>query len=122
MSTRKTMMIVTTGATSLAIAGVVGLTSVSAANMPTKTGNGAQKREQRYEQVLGEAVTEGKLTSAQEQAIIAEHNQLMSELKSATTKSARRAERKTVRSEAMAWAKQNNLSGRWLLAPRRLRG
>jgi CRISPR/Cas system-associated endoribonuclease Cas2 len=121
MTTRKTMMIVTTGATSLAIAGVVGLTAVSAAS-GAHTAPNAQEREQKYDQRLQEAVTDGKLTSAQEASILSEHKQLESEMKAATTKAARKTARQTVRSQAEAWAKANGVSGRWLLTPRHLRG
>jgi len=118
------MIMVTTGASALAIAGVVGLTTVSAASMPTSTTRGAnlQQREQRYEQRLGTAVTDGKLTAAQEAAIIGEEKTLQAQLKAASTPAQRKAARQEVRAEASAWAKANNVSGRWLLAPRKLRG
>ena len=93
MAKRK-MIMVTTGASALALAGVVGLTSVSAATMTDSTGNGARQlhNEQRYEQRLGKAVTDGKLTAAQEQTIIAESKKLHSELKAATTPDQRKAQ------------------------------
>jgi hypothetical protein len=121
MAKRGKMVMITTGASAIALAGVVGLTSVSAATMTSSVRHGAG-RQQTYEQRLDTAVTEGKLTSAQEQAILAEEQKLRGELKAAGTPAQRKAARKAVRAEASAWAKSNNVSGRWLLAPRHLRG
>jgi len=118
---KRKLMMVTTGASALALAGMVGFTSVSAATMSSSVRHGAG-RQQTYEQRLETAVTEGKLTAAQEQAILAEEKKLQSELKAASTPSARKAARQSVRAEASAWAKANNVSGRWLLTPRHLRG
>ncbi len=121
---KRKLIMVTTGASALALAGVVGLTSVSAASMTNSTTRGArhQHRQQNYEKHLDAAVGEGKLTAAQEQAILAEEKKLHGEIKAAKTAAQRKAARETVRSEAQAWAKANNISGRWLLEPRRLRG
>jgi hypothetical protein len=86
----------------------------------------AQYREQSYEQRLQAAINSGKLTSAQESAILTEHNTLAAEIKAAMgqTGTARRAALEQVRSDAQAWANANNVSVRWLLAPARphLRG
>lgn len=79
-----------------------------------------------YEQHLQSAVTAGKLTPAQEQAILAEHNTLAGEITAAQglTGSARRAALQKVRTDAQAWAQANGVSAHWLLAPNRphLRG
>jgi Spy/CpxP family protein refolding chaperone len=122
MSKRSRLIMATAaGASTLALAGVVGLSSVSAAAVSSNATR-ASHREQRYEQRLGEAVTNGKLTSAQEQALITEHDKLQAELKAATTASERKTARQSVRKEAIDWAKANNLPGRWLLAPRHIKG
>ena len=71
--------------------------------------------ETRYEQRLTQAVTDGKITSAQQSAILAEHNKLKSELTGGTSM-------QQIRTEAQDWAKQNNVQPHWLLGGRPLRG
>jgi len=60
-----------------------------------------------YEDRLNQAVTDGKLTADQKSAVLAEHNQLKSELDTAMQKTG--ADRRTaldqVRTEAKAWAR-----------------
>jgi len=82
------------------------------------------KREQNYENRLSQAVTDGKLTSAQKDAILTEHKQLQSELEAAKDKTPtdRRAAMKQVRDEAKSWAGQHNIDEKWLIGPGRLRG
>ena len=84
----------------------------------------ASNSEARYTSMLQQAVTNGKLTSSQEQAILTEHATLESQLQSAMTQtgSGRRSAMQNVRSEAAAWAKSNDISVRWLLGQRPLRG
>lgn len=77
--------------------------------------------ETRYEAMLSQAVTDGKITSDQKSAILAEHNKLMGELQAASGTN-HRAVMQQVRTEAEAWAKQNNLPAKWLLGGRPLRG
>ena len=101
-------------------AGIIGVGSASAASNPPKhqsaihTPANPQAAETRYEARLAKAVTDGKLTSAQEQAILAEHKTLMAELLAATSTNRHQVDQQ-VRQEAAAWAKQNNLSVSWLL-------
>ena len=80
--------------------------------------------ETNYEQMLSQAVTDGKLTSAQKDAVLAEHNKLKSELDAAQDKTGtdRRTALQQIRTEAETWAKQNNLSAHWLLGARPMRG
>ena len=108
----------------LSIAGLATLgggafATVSAASSNRPTG---QQREASYEARLSRAVTDGKLTAAQETAILAEHSKLEAELTAATTKSARQSTRKQVIDEAEAWAKTNNIKARWLIDRPHLRG
>jgi hypothetical protein len=81
------------------------------------------QRESSYEARLSQAVTAGKITSAQQQAILTEHAKLQTELQAAMQKTGtdRRAALQAIRTEAQTWAKQNGVSAGWLLAPRRLR-
>ena len=80
--------------------------------------------ESRYEAKLSQAVSAGKLTSSQQQAILAEHNKLKSELQDAMSKTGadRRTAMQQIRTEATAWSQQNNLPAHWLLGPRPMRG
>jgi chromosome condensin MukBEF ATPase and DNA-binding subunit MukB len=81
-------------------------------------------KEANYQTNLNKAVTDGKLTSAQESAIMTEHNTLAAQLKSAMaqTGSARIAAIKQVKQDAKTWATSNNVPARWLLGGRHLRG
>jgi flagellum-specific peptidoglycan hydrolase FlgJ len=73
-----------------------------------------QDRETKYENMLTKAVTDGKLTDAQKQAVLTEHNKLVSELKS-TAQGDRKQTLKTVRQEAKDWASQNGVDAKWVL-------
>ena len=87
--------------------------SASAASATPKAQQRRQQNEARYEQRLETAVTNGKLTSAQEQLVLTEHNTLKAQLQGADT--ADRAQVRTqVRQEANTWAQQNNIAVRWL--------
>lgn len=90
---------------------LVGVASAHSGNPPTAAQ--MQQAKARYEQRLQQAVTDGKLTSAQEQAVLNEHNMLMAELKAAGTAN-RRQVMKQVRQEAKTWAQQNGVSASWL--------
>jgi len=94
-------------ATTLTGAGVA-----SAASHPKPT---PAQREARYEHRLIQATAHNKLTSAQEAAVLAEHNHLMAELQAAPAGSARQAERQVVRQEAKAWSQSNGIKLRFLL-------
>lgn len=78
----------------------------------------------RFDQRLTKAVSDGKITSAQQAAIEAERTKLDAEVQAALQKTG--TDRKTaltaVRTEAQAWAKQNNVSPGWLLGARPVRG
>ena len=101
-----------------------GTAAVANAASRSTTKPTSEQREANYEQRLQTAVTKGKLTSAQETAILAEHNKLKAELTAAPTATAAelQAIRKQVFSEAEAWAKTNDIKPRWLIAPRHVRG
>jgi hypothetical protein len=86
--------------------------AASGASTPTKAQR-QQRSEARYEQRLEKAVTVGKLTSAQEQALLTEHNSLQAQLQAADAAD-RKQLRTQVRQEAKTWAQQNNLNVRWL--------
>lgn len=106
------------------IAGAFGLDASKVQNVITRYHQGTQaQREDNYEQHLQDAVTAGKLTQAQEQGILAEHNALAAEMKSAEdqTGSARRTALAKVRSDAEAWARAHNIDVHWLLRPERSR-
>ncbi|HEX3082355.1 MAG TPA: hypothetical protein VHQ86_03805 [Candidatus Saccharimonadia bacterium] len=75
-------------------------------------------REANYETKLDQLVTDGKITSAQKTAILAENKKLKAELdaaKDSTDKTARRTAMKNVRTEARDWAQQNNLDEHYLM-------
>jgi predicted membrane-bound mannosyltransferase len=81
-------------------------------------------KEASYQDNLNQAVTNGKITAAQETAILAEHNTLAADLTTAMgeTGSAKTAAIKQVKQDATTWAKDNNISARWLLGHWHLRG
>ncbi len=85
-----------------------------------------QQHEANYEARLSQAVTDGQLTAAQKDAILAEHNKLAAELAAAQggAPADRHAAMKTVMAEAKTWAAQNNINAKWLMAagPGHLRG
>jgi uncharacterized protein (DUF3084 family) len=74
-------------------------------------------REKNYEDRLTQAVTDGKITSAQKDAILAENKKLKAEME--TAKNDATADRKTamdkIRTEAKDWATQNNIDEKWLM-------
>jgi hypothetical protein len=83
----------------------------------------ASESQTRYQDMLQNAVTNGKLTQAQMAAILAEHNALVSQLQAAQSQSgqAKADAIRAVYQDAKAWAEQNSVAQRWLLGPRRLR-
>jgi cation diffusion facilitator CzcD-associated flavoprotein CzcO len=74
-------------------------------------------RETTYEAKLSQAVTDGKLKSAQKDPILAEHNRLTAEVKASATgtNADRRAAMTKIRQEATDWAKANNIDAQWLM-------
>lgn len=107
------------------IAGAFGLDQSKVQNVIDQYRSDKQAgAETRYEQMLSQAVTDGKLTSAQKDAILSEHNKLKSELDAAQSKTGtdRRTAMQQVRTEAETWAKQNNISAHWLMGARPMRG
>ncbi|MBW4062001.1 hypothetical protein HJC99_05515 [Candidatus Saccharibacteria bacterium] len=86
---------------------------------------GQAKRESNYEARLTAAVTDGQLSSAQKTLILTEHATLESQTLSAMqlTGAAKATALKAVRTDALTWAKTNNLNAKWLLGgTRHLRG
>jgi hypothetical protein len=80
--------------------------------------------ETRYEARLTQAVTDGQLTAAQKDAVVAEHNKLKPEMDAALklTGTDRRAALDKIHTEATDWAKDNNVDAKWLMGPRPMRG
>ena len=78
----------------------------------------------RYQQMLTNAILSGKITQAQETAILAEHNTLLAQQSAATVQigTARRTAMQQVRTNAKNWAAQNNVPAYYLLGARPLRG
>jgi hypothetical protein len=72
--------------------------------------------EQKYEDRLNQAVKDGKITSAQKDAILTEHNKIKDDMAGARDLSDtdRRALMQKIHTEIQNWSKQNNLSARWL--------
>ncbi len=72
-----------------------------------------------YEAKLAQAVTDGKLTAAQKDLVLAEHNKLAAEMKAAATdtNADRRAAMEKIRQESTDWAKANNVDAKWLMGP-----
>jgi len=87
-------------------------------------GDKQAQAETKYEAMLSQAVTDGKITGDQKTAILAEHNKLMGELQAAAGKTGtdRRTAIQQARTEAETWAKQNGVSAHWLLGARPMRG
>ncbi len=84
-----------------------------------------KNRQTSYESRLTQAVTNGKLTSAQKDAILLEHNALVAKLDAARdqTAPARRAAMAAVWQEAKTWAANHDIEARWLMIERpHLRG
>jgi antitoxin (DNA-binding transcriptional repressor) of toxin-antitoxin stability system len=80
-----------------------------------------QNREAKYEEHLTEAVKDGKLTDAQKQLVLTEHNKLVAEL-TASSRDNRKQTMQSVRQEAKDWAAQNNIDAKWLLPRRGMAG
>ncbi|HVQ44364.1 MAG TPA: hypothetical protein VMT30_05355 [Candidatus Saccharimonadia bacterium] len=84
--------------------------------------------ETNYEARLTQAVTDGKLTSAQKDLVLAEHKKLQGEMDAAmsddtsTSKTDRRTAMQKIRSETRDWAKANHIDAKWLIGPGRIRG
>jgi UDP-N-acetyl-D-mannosaminuronate dehydrogenase len=78
-----------------------------------------QNRETQYEDRLTQAVKDGKLTDTQKQAVLAEHNKLVAEIKAAGQGN-RKQTMQSVRQEAKDWAAQNNIDAKWLVPTRRM--
>lgn len=111
----KNMRIIPGIAFALCTVGVIaGSAGAASSQSPTAKAQHQQKREAHYEQRLQKAVTNGKLTSEQEQAIVAEHKTLVAELQAANS-SDRKQVRTKVRTEAKAWAQQHGVDAKWLL-------
>src|SRR6185503_15763445 len=68
-------------------------------------GDKQAQAETKYEAMLSQAVTDGKIKSDQKTAILAEHNKLMGELQAAAGKTGtdRRTAMQAVRTEAESW-------------------
>ncbi len=76
------------------------------------------KQEDNYKQRLEKAVTDGKLTSAQKDAVLTEHNKLAAEMKAAMEQSSGsdpRTAMEKIKKEAQDWATQNNIDAKWLM-------
>jgi len=143
----KKLIIASAGVTTLALGGVVGLSTVSAAS--GTTGSLADKiaaalhvksadvqkvidqdradhqadREKNYEDRLANAVTEGKITAAQKDLILAKHKELVSQMQAQRdadkdlTQEQREAKRADMKTKMEAqktaldqWAKDNGLT------------
>jgi outer membrane murein-binding lipoprotein Lpp len=72
--------------------------------------------EQAYEQRLAQAVTDGKLTAAQKDQILAKHKELLSFMESlkGKTPQERRAAMKQERADIQSWEKANNIPAGYL--------
>jgi hypothetical protein len=144
-------MLIPMAAVAVIAAGAYGVTKVSAASDPTNPQaslvqkiadtfhldkskvqavfdqNRTEKQaraETNYEARLTQAVTDGKITAAQKDLILAEHNKLKAELDAAAGKTGtdRRTAMDAVRTEGEAWAKANNVDAKWLIGPGHMRG
>lgn len=86
------------------------------------------QRETKFEQRLTQAVTDGKITDAQKQLIIAKHQELIanrqtffSSLKNMTPEQ-RKAAMLKQQQDLQAWAKQNNIDTQYLFGGFGMRG
>ena len=136
--TRKQLMVATVVA-SVGTLGIIGLASAAGNTKPASLaqelaqkfnlkqsdvqmvidqhkGEAQTYHEQQYEQRLAQAVTDGKLTTAQRDEILAKHKVLMSFV--ATLKGKTPAERKTAiqeqRTDIENWEKNNNIPAGYL--------
>jgi hypothetical protein len=76
-----------------------------------------KQMEANYEDRLTQAVKDGQLTQTQKDAVLAEHNQLKTEMDAARSSSEtdRHSKMEQIRTEAENWAKQNNIDIKWLM-------
>ena len=74
------------------------------------------KQEAKYENYLADLVKQGKITQQQEQLILTKHNQLISQIQSfaSLTPAQRRAQMQTSFKDLRNWAKQNNITLKYL--------
>lgn len=80
-------------------------------------GEERQFHEAKFVDRLSRSVTDGKLTSAQKDAIVAERAKLEGEFKMALAKTSdvdRKAALQQIRQEGLDWAEQNNIKAKWL--------
>ncbi|MDB5179330.1 MAG: hypothetical protein JWN01_1273 [Patescibacteria group bacterium] len=81
-------------------------------------------REAEYEQSLTQAVTDGKLTTEQKDAVLTEHKKLQAAMQAAKANTG--ADRHTAmqqhRQEVKDWAAQHNIAESWLMGPGHMRG
>ena len=146
MTTKKLIMLTTGGVASLALAGVIGITAVSAATGTAGTSladkiatafhlNSADvqkvidqdhtdhqvSREANYEARLTQLVTDGKITSAQKDLILAKHKELEAERTADRTADQnlsgadRKAKMNKERTDLEQWAKDNNIPIQYLM-------
>lgn len=75
------------------------------------------QREQKYGDRLTQAVTDGKLTSAQKDLILAKHKEMVSFMDSLKDKTPeeRYSAMQTERQQLQDWAKQNNIDLKWVM-------
>ena len=82
--------------------------------------NHMSQMETRYEQMLTQAVTDGKITSAQQQLILAKHKELQSARQTTMqqwktmTPDQRKAAMQTQKQAIADWAKQNGIDPKYL--------
>lgn len=80
-----------------------------------------QTMEASYEQRLTQAVTDGKLTNAQKDLVLAKHKELKAKMEAARTSdnsssdTDRRTAMKQMRTDIDAWASQNGIDAKWLM-------
>jgi flagellar motor protein MotB len=79
-------------------------------------GEAQAAHEQKYEQRLAQAVTDGKLTAAQKDQVLAKHKELLSFMDSLKGKTAqeRRTAMEQKRTEIQDWEKANNIPAGYL--------
>jgi hypothetical protein len=78
------------------------------------------KMESNYETYLGNLVTSGKITEEQQQLILSKHKELISQMQSngknfkSMTPAQRKAQMQSTMKDLQDWAKQNNISLKYL--------
>ncbi len=84
--------------------------------------------ETKYETQLSQYVTDGKITEAQKQLILAKHKELQAQREArkddfqTMTQDERRAAKETERQELQTWAKENSIDLRYLMFGHGMRG